>query len=126
MLSVSTILDRTDDPPNIPAITGVTPKKEKSCLAEVISGAATTLAQALKPQVSVSAANTSMIVNHTTPPKVAASSLIGISPVRSTELRSKKLQELRELQQLLEGNVINAEEFAEQKAIVLDSLRKLV
>ena len=36
----------------------------------------------------------------------------------------KKLQELRELQLLLESIILNNEEFTEQKAIVLDSLRK--
>ena len=117
--------ESTDDPPKVPAITGITPKKEKSSLAVAISNAATTFAQALKPQVSVSAANNSVVVTHTTPPKTVSSG-IGISPVRSAELRSKKLQELRELQQLLEGNVITSEEFAEQKAVVLDSLRRLV
>ena len=38
---------------------------------------------------------------------------MGISPV--TELRIKKLQELRELQQLLEQNVLTKEEFSEQR-----------
>ena len=58
-----------------------------------------TFTQALKPQVSVSAANNSVVVNQNTTLK-SLSIGIGISPVRSAELRSKKLQELRELQQL--------------------------
>ena len=37
----------------------------------------------------------------------------------------KKLKELRELQQLLESKILNEAEFTEQKAIVLESLRKL-
>ena len=37
----------------------------------------------------------------------------------------KKLQELRELQNLLENKILDESEFSEQKAIVLDSLRKL-
>ena len=37
----------------------------------------------------------------------------------------KKLQQLRELQNLLESKILNNEEFLEQKAIVLQSLRKL-
>ena len=44
----------------------------------------------------------------------------------SAKLRSKKLQELSELQQLLEANIITVKEFAEQKELVLDSLCKLV
>ena len=43
------------------------PKKEKGSLANTISNAATTFAQALKPQVSVSAANNSVVVNQNTP-----------------------------------------------------------
>jgi len=39
------------------------PMKEKATLIDVISSAATIFAQALKPQVSVSAANNSTIVN---------------------------------------------------------------
>lgn len=50
----------------------------------------------------------------------------GISPGRTTDLRIKKLQKLKQLQQLLEENVINREEFDEQKALVLNALRKLV
>ena len=50
---------------------------------------------------------------------------MGISPGKITELRIKKLQETRELQQLLEQNVLTNEEFTEQKAMVLSSLRKL-
>ena len=49
----------------------------------------------------------------------------GISPGRITDLRMKKLHELRELQGLLEQNVLTQEEFAKQKQMVLDSLRKL-
>ena len=37
----------------------------------------------------------------------------------------KNLQELRELQNLLESKILIDEEFMEQKAIVLQSLRKL-
>ena len=42
-----------------------------------------------------------------------------------TDLRIKKLQELRELQQLLEQNVLTDAEFEEQKMLVLNALRKL-
>ena len=48
----------------------------------------------------------------------------GIPPGRITDLRMKKLHELREFQGLLEQNVLT-QEFAEQKRLVLNSLRKL-
>jgi len=54
--------ENTDDPPKIPAITGIVLKKEKFTLEDVISSAVTTFAQALKPQVPVTAANNSTIV----------------------------------------------------------------
>ena len=50
---------------------------------------------------------------------------VGISPGKVTELRMKKLRELRELQALLEQNILTQQEFMEQKQLVLDSLRKL-
>ena len=50
---------------------------------------------------------------------------VGISPSKITDLRMKKLQELRELQGLLEQNVLTQQEFMEQKLLVLESLRKL-
>ena len=49
----------------------------------------------------------------------------GISPGRITDLRMKKLHELCELQGLLEQNMLTQEEFAEQKRLVFNSLRKL-
>ena len=69
----------------------------------------------------------SVVINAQTPPKNAAANslIVGFSPGRATELRMKKLKELRELQTLLEQNILNEAEFTEQKAIVLESLRKL-
>ena len=89
-------------------------KKEKGSLANAISNVASTFTQALKSQVSVSAANNSVVVNQNTLPKSLSTGIMGIFlPVCSAELQSNKFQELRELQRLLEGNVIMAEEFAE-------------
>ena len=122
--------ESTYDPPKIPAITGAMPKKKKDSIVDVISNAALTFAQAIKPtDITVSGANSSLIVNQTTPPKplqTISNGGNGISPGRTAELRMKKLQELRELQQLLEENVISKEEFNEQKALVLNSLCKLI
>ena len=49
----------------------------------------------------------------------------GISPGKITDLRMKTLQELRELQGLLEQNILTQQEFIEQKQLVLESLWKL-
>jgi len=65
------------------------PKKEKSSLANVISNAATTFTQALKPEVSISAANNSMIVHQTTPKILSPG--IGISPVEAHTILSASM-----------------------------------
>ena len=129
--------ESTDDPPQIPAITGITPKRDKKeSLASAIAGAAATFATALRtPQIqqtSVSAPN-SVVMTTESPPVTPKSNRhssdkptpAGLSPGRISELRIKKLQELRELQHLLEENVLTTEEFVEQKGLVLGSLRKL-
>lgn len=104
-----------DEPPNIPAITGIEPKRSrKMSFNEAIVEAATSFASALKPPEQS---------EQTT--KSDTSSTGGLSPGKVAELRSRKLQELRELQQLLEGNILTKEEFTEQKDMVLSALRKL-
>lgn len=104
--------ESTEDPPKIPVITGV------DSLAKAISNAAVTFAHAFKPSdISVSGASSSLVVQ-TTPPRpvqVTSSVISGISPGRITDLRIKKLQELKELQKFLEENVINKEELESRK-----------
>ena len=120
------------EPPPLPALKGVPPKRErKESLSDAIAGAAITFVNAIRSPESSTHSNVkaqnSVVINAQTPPKSATTNTvcIGISPGRATELRMKKLKELRELQTLLEQNILDKREFAEQKAIVLDSLRKL-
>ena len=120
--------------PPIPALQG-TPQPSKrvqnESLKDVIAGAAVTFVNAMRTpdysNSSVKAQNSVVINAQTSPPTVVPKldPVAGMSPCRAAELRKKKLQELRELKQLLESNILNDEEFTEQKAIVLDSLRKL-
>ena len=132
-----------DDPPEVPAITGVVPKRKKR---ESVAEAISTLAGAIRgtpqdntlpgtsnsspPAASTSnssppAASTSNSTSPGTSNNSDSNSAVEYSPRKKSELRMKYLQELRELQQLLEQNVLTQEEFAEQKAIVLAALRKL-
>ena len=104
-----------DDPPSIPALTGVAPKRRRESLSSVVAGVASTIASAIRPEVGTS--NTDSPSPSTSTP--------GRSPGKVSHLRLKNLQQLRELQQLLDLNVLTPEEFAEQKAIVLGALRKL-
>ena len=119
--------DSLDDPPDMPPFSGVQPKK-KSSLAEAITGAALTLAKAARTSDVSQSNNQSVVIAPSSLPRSANSlvtTAMGISPGKITELRMKKLSELRELQALLEQNILTQQEFIEQKQLVLDSLRKL-
>ncbi len=118
--------------PPVPALQGTpeTPKRvQKESLSDAIAGAAVAFVKAVRsPECSSNVkAQNSVTINPQTPPKTGRVSSLedGISPCRATDLRLKKLQELRELQNLLESNILDTAEFEEQKAIVLDSLRRL-
>ena len=54
-----------------------------------------------------------------------APSRLGVSPGKAVDLRMKNLQQLRYLQSLYKDNILSDQELAEQKQIVLESLRKL-
>lgn len=121
-----------DNPPDIPVFSGPgdLPKK-KTSLTDAITGAAMTLANAVRsPDITCTQNNNqAVIVSPSSSPTRATSKNqaenVGISPGRVSELRMKKLHELRELQSLLEQNILTQQEFQEQKQLVLDSLRKL-
>ena len=104
---------------------------QNESLKDVIAGAAVTFVNAMRTpdysNSSVKAQNSVVINAQSSPPKAVPNvdMTAGISPCRATELRMKKLKELRELQQLLESKILNEAELTEQKAIVLESLRKL-
>ena len=110
------------------------PKKQKrASLAEAITGAAMTFAKAVKSSDVKQCSSQSVVIASSDSPSTpvaacSASSLpmtAGISPGKITDLRMKKLHELRELQGLLEQNILTQQEFVEQKQLVLGSLRKL-
>ena len=103
-----------DDPPHIPGIIGVTPKRKRgSAVAEAII----TLAGVMKTSDNKGSNTTG------TQQQVAMATY---SPGKISELRLKNLQELQELQELLEYNILSPEEFAKQKALVLSAMRKLI
>ena len=108
------------------------PKKQKrASLAEAITGAAMTFAKAVKSSDVKQCSSQSVVIGDSPSTPVAACSAsslpmtAGISPGKITDLRMKKLHELRELQGLLEQNILTQQEFVEQKQLVLGSLRKL-
>ena len=104
--------------------------REKKSLTDAMAIAAATFAKALQSSnsgsVSQNATNTLVLAPASGSASTGSSvPTVGLSPGRVTELRGKELNELRELQQLLEQNILSTEEFLEQKSLVLDSLRKL-
>ena len=46
-----------------------------------------------------------------------------LSPMKRAELRSKYLQQLSELRQLLDQNILREEEYEEQRGDLVDSMR---
>ncbi len=102
--------------PHVPMITGM-PQKclKKDSLAETFAGAAEAIAKAFSTPQNRPAASSSR----------PDSGIVGVSPGKCTDLRSKNLQQLRFLQELFEDNIISASQLAEQKAIVFDALRNL-
>ena len=104
--------DRKGETSNLPAITGMAPKRPKK---QSFGEAASTFASAIRaPEI-----------RRLGVPLLRSVRTNCLSPGRVTELMSKKLQELKELQ-YLEHNILTNEEFGEQKALVLASLRKLI
>lgn len=47
------------------------------------------------------------------------SSTIGLSPCKAADLRMKRLQQLRYIQQLMEDGIISESEFTGQKQIII-------
>ena len=95
--------------PPIPALqsTPQPPKRmQNESLKDVLAGAAVTFVEAIcSPDYSNSSVKAqNSVVTNSSPPKAVPNldTSARISPCRATELRMKKLQELRELQKLLE------------------------
>ncbi len=104
-----------DNPPEIPAFQGSTPKRaRRESLSDVISGAAVAFADTLKGRKEKD--------TDQSPASVLAS---GISPGRSVELRMKNYEQLRYLQQLYDDAILSTEEYHEQKQLIIGSIRKL-
>ena len=118
----SNLHEDLDNPPDIPAFCGSTPKKsrQQQSLSNALSGAAVAIVKALRNDSQSQANDTT--VTQTQLPSVAS-----VSPAKSVELRMKNVERLRYLQQLFDDDVhvLTQEEYMEQKQSILSSLRKL-
>lgn len=111
--------DSYDEPPSIPLITGHGKEKgHKKGVSDVIVGAATAFALALK-------APTTSTPDPVTPTSTATSVQTGLSPNNQANIRRKCLEDLRLLSQLLNDGVLLESEFMEQKQSILSCLRNL-
>ena len=109
-----------DNPPRVPLITGTAPKRRKSDFSETFRNiAAEAVAKAISPPPPATTTTGDNTSSET------ETNSIGISPGKTVELRSKNLQQLRYIQQLYEDNILSPEEFAEQKGMILQAIRKL-
>ena len=107
--------DDYDDPPRVPMITGILPKRpKKESITDALTAAATAVAKAFSPP------STSQVA--TASSQMPSTPTVGMSPGKSIELRMKNLQQLRYVQELYEENILSEAEFMEQKQ---DSLQKL-
>ena len=104
------IHDSMEDPPDIPAFSSNPPKrKRKDSLTESLTGAAIAFANTFR--------NSSEGTLDTT--------VVGISPRKTVELRMKNYEQLRYLQQLFEDKILCESEYREQKESILKALRNL-
>ena len=113
--------DSYNEPPSIPLITG----KEKGhvhkreSVSDVIVGAATAFAQALKTPTQTTTSTP------LTPTSTTTSIQTGLSPNNQANIRRKCLEDLRLLSQLFNDGVLIETEFIEQKESILTCLRNL-
>ena len=107
--------DNYDKPPCVPMFSGSESKRPKrDSLSDVVTDGVAALCKALASQQP-----------QPTPSASGSSSVIGISPSKSVDLRMKNLQQLRYTQQLFADKILTEEEYTEQKQNILDSLCKL-
>ena len=109
-MMASNLHDSLDEPPNVPAFNGSTPKKSRQqSFSDAISGAAIAFANVLHTRQS---------------PKGIVNESSIVMPEKSVELRMKNFEQL---QQLFDDKIIiiTDSEYVEQKQAILTSLRKL-
>ena len=107
---VSGVHESDDHPPNAPMFNGGIPKQPKESIVDAFTGAATVIARAI--------VNPKDLQNE-------EHNSVRFSPNKKVDIRMKNLEQLRVLQNLMEDGILNQDEFAEQKRIVLQELNNL-
>ena len=105
-----------ENPPNIPAFNGNSAERtRRNGLSEVLNDAAIAFVEAIKDKKG----------DKENQAPSAVSSFGTGSPSRAVDLRMKNYQQLRYIQSLYDDGILSDTEFAEQKALILSSIRKL-
>ena len=120
---VSGIHASRDTPPQVPLITGVTPKhKQSDTFKETMVDAATAVIKAVAGNpVTPTIVQTPQIQQTITQSQEST----GVSPGKAAEIRGKSFDQLGTLKRLFEDGVLTEKEFEEQKGIILSGLKKL-
>ena len=119
--------DSYEDPPRVPMITGVAPKRQKKDnLSDAFTEAAKAVAKAFTSPTTMQPSSPTHAGPTTSSSTITSGPIaVGISPGKSVELRRKNLEQLRYVQKLYDNQILSDTEFVEQKRIILDALRKL-
>ena len=119
---VSGIHASKDTPPQVPLITGVTPKRKQSdTFKETMVDAATAVIKAVADNRATPTIVTPQIQQTITQNQES----VGVSPGKAAEIRGKSFDQLGTLKRLFEDGVLTEKEFEEQKSIILSGLKKL-
>ena len=120
---VSGIHASKDTPPQVPLITGVTPKRKQSdTFKETMVEAATAVIKAVADnRATPTIVQTPQIQQTITQSQEG----VGVSPGKAAEIRGKSFDQLGTLKRLFEDGVLTEKEFEEQKGIILSGLKKL-
>ena len=112
------IHESTDEPPNVPMISGIPPKQPKwasvhDAVIDAAKAVAEVLTESRKKDDQSPKASTHRTLNGS------------VSPFRLAEVRMKHYEQLCYLQTLLDDGILSDAEFLEQKSSILDALRNL-
>ena len=122
-----------ENPPQVPMITGSTPRR-KPQNKEFQESIVITAAAVVKAMTQNSPNSTTIqspqiqqiIKEHPTPQSSGHGQReLGVSPGKASEIRGKNFSQLATLKQLYEDSVLTLHEFEEQKEMILSGLKKL-
>ena len=122
-----------ETPPQVPMITGITPKgkrrvdDERKTLQDSIVSTAAAVVKAVNSGSTLIQSPTihqTTQQDHSTPKRTHGMQL-GMSPGKAADIRTKSFGQLTVLKQLYDDNVLTQCEFEEQKSVILSDLKKL-